>query len=151
MTVKTQPRDGTHPRDRSRARAWALQALYLWESSGGGVTIRQSFSIILQSRRVAARRVAYIELLLETVQEHLPEVDRTLKSALDNWRLERLSVMDRSILRLAAAELLYLDEIPPKVSIQEGIHLAEAYGGRDSPRFVNGVLDALFKGADLRE
>jgi N utilization substance protein B len=94
--------------------------------------------------------VAYIELLLETLQDHLPEVDRTLISALDNWRLERLSVMDRSILRLAATELLFLDEIPPKVSIQEGIHLAEAYGGKDSPRFVNGVLDALFKSRDLR-
>jgi N utilization substance protein B len=53
--------------------------------------------------------------------------------------------MDRSILRLGAAEILFLDEIPPKVSIQEGIYLAEAYGGRDSPRFVNGVLDALYK------
>lgn len=151
MTVKTQVRDGTHPRDRSRARAWALQALYLWESSGEGETIGQSFSRILQSRRVAARRIAYIELLLETLQEHLPEVDRTLKSALDNWRMDRLSVMDRSILRIATTEMLFLDEIPPKVSIQEGIHLAEAYGGKDSPRFVNGVLDALFKGADLRE
>jgi N utilization substance protein B len=95
--------------------------------------------------------VAYIELLLETLQDNLPEVDRTLKSALDNWRLDRLSVMDRSILRLAATEILFLEEIPPKVSIQEGIHLAEAYGGRDSPRFVNGVLDALFKGVDLGE
>lgn len=151
MTVKTQPRDGTHPRDRSRARAWALQVLYLWESSGEGETIGQSFSRILQSRRVAARRVSYIELLLETLQDHLPDVDRVLKSALDNWRLERLSVMDRSILRLATTEMLFLDEIPPKVSIQEGIHLAEAYGGKDSPRFVNGVLDALFKGADFRE
>ena len=151
MTVKTQPRDGTHPRDRSRARAWALQVLSLWESSGEGETIGQSFSRILQSRRVAARRVAYMELLLGTLQDHLPDVDRALKSALDNWRLDRLSVMDRSILRLATTEMLFLDEIPPKVSIQEGIHLAEAYGGKDSPRFVTGGLDALFKGTDFRE
>jgi len=89
--------------------------------------------------------VAYLELLLETLQDNLPDVDRALQSALENWRLERLSVMDRSILRLAATELLYLEDIPPKVSIQEGIHLAEAYGGKDSPRFVNGVLDALYK------
>jgi N utilization substance protein B len=91
--------------------------------------------------------VAYLELLLETLQDNLPEVDRVLQGALENWRLDRLSVMDRSILRLSAAELLFLEEIPPKVSIQEGIHLAEAYGGRDSPRFVNGVLDALYKRA----
>jgi len=49
------------------------------------------------------------------------------------------------VLRLAAAELLFFDEVPPKVSIQEGIRLAEQYGGVDSPRFVNGVLDALYK------
>jgi len=99
---------------------------------------------------VAPRRIGYIEILLETLQDHLPEVDRVLQSALENWRLERLSVMDRSILRLAATELLFLEDIPPKVSIQEGIHMAEAYGGKDSPRFVNGVLDALYKHPELR-
>jgi len=143
-------RDGTHPRDRSRARAWALHVLYLWESAGGGETITQALSRVLQSRHVAPRRLAYIELLLDTLQDNLPEVDRVLQSALDNWRIDRLSVMDRSILRLAVTELLFLDEIPPKVSIQEGIHLAEAYGGKDSPRFVNGVLDALYKRSELR-
>jgi N utilization substance protein B len=139
--------DGAHPRDRSRARAWALQVLYRWESAGGGETVSQALVRVLQSRRVSPRRVGYIELLLETLQENLPDVDRALRAALENWRLERLSVMDRSILRLAASEILYLEEIPPKVSIQEAIHLAEAYGGKDSPRFVNGVLDALYKRA----
>ena len=99
---------------------------------------------------MAPRRIKYIEILLETLQDNLPEVDRVLKSALENWRLDRLSVMDRSILRLAATELLFLEDIPPKVSIQEGIHMAEAYGGKDSPRFVNGVLDALYKRPELR-
>jgi N utilization substance protein B len=82
---------------------------------------------------------------VESLQDNLPDVDRALQGSLENWRLERLSVMDRSILRLAAAEILFLEDIPPKVSIQEAIHLAEAYGGKDSPRFVNGVLDALYK------
>jgi N utilization substance protein B len=150
LPVDSQARDGTHPRDRSRARAWALQVLYLWESAGGGETITQALARVLQSRRVAPRRVSYIELLLETLQDNLPDVDRVLSSALENWRLDRLSVMDRSILRLGATELLFLDEIPPKVSIQEGIHLAEAYSGKDSPRFVNGVLDALYKSSEFR-
>jgi len=139
-------RNGDHPRDRNRSRAWALHVLYRWESAGAGETIIQALSKILQSRTVAARRVPYLELLLEVLQDNLPDVDRALQSSLDNWRLERLSVMDRSILRLSAAEILFLEEIPPKVSIQEAIHLAEAYGGKDSPRFVNGVLDALYKG-----
>jgi N utilization substance protein B len=105
----------------------------------------QALAKILTTRQVAPQRLSYLELLLETLQDHLPEVDRALQGALENWRLERVSVMDRSILRLATAELLYLEDIPPKVSIQEGIHLAESYGGRDSPRFVNGVLDALYR------
>jgi N utilization substance protein B len=138
-------RTGHHPRDRSRARAWALQVLYRWESAGSGETIAQALNKVLQSRTVAPRRVPYLELLLETLQDHLPEIDRILQGYLENWRLDRLSVMDRSILRLSAAEILFLEEIPPKVSIQEGINLAEAYGGRASPRFVNGVLDALYK------
>lgn len=145
MPVESPVRDGAHPRDRSRARAWALQVLYRWESAGGGETIGQALSRVLQSRRVSPWRVPYIELLLETLQDHLPDVDRALQGCLQNWRLDRLSVMDRSILRLGATEILFLEEIPPKVSIQEGILLAEAYGGKDSPRFVNGVLDALFK------
>jgi len=144
-------RDGSHPRDRSRARAWALQVLYLWESAGGGETIQKALTRVLHSRQVSPRRIAYLGLLLETLQDNLREVDRAVQSALENWRLDRLSVMDRSILRLAATELLFLEEIPPKVSIQEGIHLAEAYGGKDSPRFVNGVLDALYKRSGIRE
>lgn len=137
--------NGDHPRDRGRARAWALQVLYRWESAGAGETILQALSKVLQTRRVASRRVPYLELLLEGLQDHLPDVDRALQGALENWRLDRLSVMDRSILRIGATEILFLEDIPPKVSIQEGIHLAEAYGGKDSPRFVNGVLDALYK------
>ena len=145
MPNPSQARDTDHPRDRSRARAWALHVLYRWESAGGGETISQALAKVLQTRRVGVRRVGYLERLLETLQDHLPDIDRAIQSSLENWRLDRLSVMDRSILRLSAAELLFLDDIPPKVSIQEGIHLAEAYGGRDSPRFVNGVLDALYK------
>ncbi len=144
-------RNGTHPRDRSRARAWVLQVLYRWESAGAGETIGQALTKVLQTRSIAPQRLHYLDLLVQTLQDHLPDVDRALQSALENWRLDRLSVMDRSILRLSAAELLFLDEIPPKVSIQEGIRLAEAYGGKDSPRFVNGVLDALYKRMESRE
>ncbi len=83
--------------------------------------------------------------LLELLDDHLPEVDAALQEALDNWRLERLSSIDRAVLRIGAIELLWVEDVPPKVTIQEAIRLAEAYGGDDSPRFVNGVLDALYK------
>lgn len=134
--------------DRSRARAWALQVHYGWESAGQGGTLRDALVTVLGNRRVSPRRLPYVRRLLALLDEHLPEIDRALHDALENWRLERLSAIDRGILRLAAVELLHVDEVPPKVTIQEGIRLAEQYGGPDSPRFVNGVLDALYKRVD---
>ena len=72
-------------------------------------------------------------------------LDGAIQESLTNWRLERLSVIDRNILRLAAAEMLHMEDIPPRVAIQEAISLAERYGTDQSPRFVNGVLDALMR------
>ncbi|MGB1656480.1 MAG: transcription antitermination factor NusB [Longimicrobiales bacterium] len=132
--------------DRSRARAWALQIHYRWESSGFEGTLRDALVDTTATRRIAQRRLPYIRALLTLLDEHIDEIDRTLRRYLDNWSLDRLSRIDRAVLRLGAVELLYRDDIPPKVAIQEAIHLAEAYGGDESPRFVNGVLDALYKG-----
>ena len=131
--------------DRVRARAWALQILYRWEAGGGGTTVRDALVETTTTRRISVRRLPYVRLLLTTVDEHFDDIDGRLRGALDNWRMERLAAIDRGVLRLAAAELLYLEEIPPKVAIQEAVRLAEQYGGAESPRFVNGVLDALYR------
>ena len=133
--------------DRRRARAWALQVHYGWESGGSVGSLRDALGTVVGNRRISPRRLPYVRKLLTLLDEHLPEVDRLLHQALDNWRLERLSVIDRGVLRLAVVELLHMEDVPPKVTIQEGIRLAEQYGGPDSPRFVNGVLDALYKRA----
>ena len=131
--------------DRSRARAWALQIHYLWESEAGEATLRDTLVQALAHRRIAKRRIPRIRTLLMALDEHLEKVDAVLEEALDNWRLERLSAIDRGILRLGAVEILHLPDIPPKASILEAVRLAEAYGGNESPRFVNGVLDAIYK------
>ena len=131
--------------DRSRARGWLLQIHYRWESASFGGSLRDALVDTAATRRISPRRLPYIRSVLGLLDEHLSEVDASVTAALDNWRLERVSKIDRAILRIAATEILYVDEVPPKVSIQEAIQLAEAYGGPDSPRFVNGVLDALFK------
>ena len=132
--------------DRHRARAWLLQIHYRWESASFDGSLRDALVDTVATRRVSPRRLPYIRSVLRLLEEHLGEVDARVSSALDNWRLERVGKIDRAILRIGAVEILYIDEVPPKVSIQEAIRLAEAYGGEDSPRFVNGVLDALFKG-----
>ncbi len=131
--------------DRSRARSWATQILYRWESEGGGHSLMDAFHETLRTRQVAPRRIPMIEEHITRVNEHLEEVDKVLEEALDNWRLDRLSRIDRSVLRLSASEILFDLEVPPRVALQEGIRLAGQYGGGESPRFVNGVLDAVLR------
>ncbi len=96
-------------------------------------------------RNIAPDSQEYLQQLISAIAKNQPEIDAALKRSLTNWRLERLSVLDRNILRLAAAEMLYIDDVPPRVSIQEALTLAEKYGTLESPRFVNGVLDALMR------
>jgi N utilization substance protein B len=81
-------------------------------------------------------------LLVRTIIDHGKELDDELADVTTNWRLERLGVIDRCVLRLAAAEL-QRGETPPRVVIQEAVRLAERYGTVKSAKFVNGVLDAL--------
>ena len=133
--------------DRSRSRAWILQIHYRWESEGSEGTLVDAMARTVATRNVSERRLPYVRRVLTLMDEHKAEVDQALRGALDNWRLDRLSSMDRAVLRIGTVEILYMPEIPPKVAIQEAILLAEAYGGDESPGFVNGVLDALYKSA----
>ena len=137
--------DGPRRIDRTRARAWVLQIHYRWEVGDKGGTLAQSLEDTVATRRIAPARLPYIRRLLTALDEHGPEVDAVLTEALDNWRIDRLAFLDRAVLRIAAVEIIHFDDVPPKVSIQEAVRLAEGYGGADSPRFVNGVLDALYK------
>lgn len=125
----------------TRARARALQALYAWDMRGEQDLERvsqQIFDDLLvtpDERRIAS-------LLLRTLRDDRKSLDSQLTDVMTNWRLERLGAVERSVLRLAAAELLR-GETPPRVVLREAIRLAERYGNSASARFVNGVLDAL--------
>jgi N utilization substance protein B len=88
---------------------------------------------------------AYADRLLAIIEEHARDIDARIEGLAQNWRLSRMTSIDRNVLRLAAAEMLYLSEIPLRVSLQEAILLAEWFGTDDSRRFVNGVLDALLR------
>lgn len=129
----------------SRARSWVLQILYAWEIAGGDRSLEEQARRTLDRRRVSDRYRPYIARLLELLTGHMDEIDETLREVMPNWRLERLATIDRNVLRIGAAELLFADDIPGKVAISEGIELAEKYGGRESPGFVNGVLDAIYQ------
>lgn len=129
----------------SRARSWTLHILYAWEIADGERGLAEQARRVFERRRVSDRYRPHIDRLLGLLEEHLDEIDDTLRDVMPNWRLERLATIDRNVLRIGAAELLYADEIPGKVAISEGIKLAEKYGGRESPGFVNGVLDAVYR------
>ena len=125
----------------TRARARALQAIYAWDLRGEQDLERVSAQI-WDDLAVAAEERQLASRLLWTLKQHRRDLDRQLAEVTTNWRLERLGVIERSVLRLAAAEL-QRGETPTRVVLREAIRLAERYGNPESARFVNGVLDAL--------
>jgi transcription antitermination protein NusB len=137
-------------KERSRARGWALQVLYAWESRGGSEeTLVPVYAELAESLRISPRNRLYTEVLVRLVARKASELDILIQRNLTNWNLSRLSAIDRNILRLGVAEILYVDDVPPKVSIREAIRLAETYGTEESPRFINGVLDAVMRDAEI--
>jgi len=87
----------------------------------------------------------YIASVFKGVLERLDEIDRMLGERTVGWRFERLAVIDRNILRLGVYELLYCDEIPAEVAIDEAVELAKTYGTEQARGFVNGILDRIWK------
>lgn len=140
--------EGARPSERRRARAWLVQIHYRWEAGSREGSLRDALRDTMETRRISPRRLPYIRRVVQSLDEHQADVDEVIQGCLENWRLERVSAIDRAILRVAATEMLYLDDVPPKVSIKEAVALAERYGVDESPRFVNGVLDALYKRED---
>jgi N utilization substance protein B len=132
---------------RTKARARVLQVLYAWEIRGGAEPLRQVDLEITAPERppLDAPVREYANQLLDILEEAHPQVDARIEALSDNWRLSRMTTIDRNILRIAAAEMLHIEDVPLKVSLQEAILLAEWFGTDESRRFVNGVLDALLR------
>ena len=131
----------------SRARARALQALYACEMRGGknldrvATQVWDDLAVGPEERRLAS-------LLVRAVTSGGDAIDTRLADVTTNWRLERLGAIERSVLRIGAAELMK-GETPPRVAIQEAVRLAERFGSSASAKFVNGVLDAFARQAGM--
>jgi N utilization substance protein B len=139
-------RDVGDARLETRARVRALQALYAWDVRQSArsaraqlekvaVDVWDDLAVDPDERRLAAR-------IVSVVARDAAALDLELAEVTTNWRLERLGAIERSVLRMGAAELAS-EMAPPRVVIQEAVHLAERYGSAKSAHFVNGVLDAL--------
>jgi transcription antitermination protein NusB len=143
--------DGAHQdrwAGRKRARAAALQALY--ECEVGGLTPQQAFGVL---HRAGPPEVddpgesehGFVTSLVNGAMQNRAALDERIGDAARNWRVERMAVLDRLVMRLAVEELLSHRESPPRVVISEAIELARAYSGEDAAKFVNGVLDGVYR------
>ena len=139
---------GSEPSNRRRGRIAALQLLYQHEVGGvGGPPFDQAVGRYWREHPAPEGPRQFAGRLLRGTLEGLDRIDPLIESAAENWRLSRMPVIDRLVLRLAVYELL-IAETPPAVVIDEAIELARTFSDEPSPRFVNGVLDAVRRGLD---
>ena len=131
---------------RRQSREIAFQFLYgnLPEAGGGAAEYaRRDFELFCASFAFDADEFAWE--LCDATGKNVPMLDKTVAGLSTNWRLDRMSRVDLTILRLAALEILVREDIPKSVSINEAVELAKRYGAEDSPAFVNGLLDKIDK------
>lgn len=128
--------------ERTAARQSALQVLYTSEIKGTRPSDLLDSGLVLEDDDKSLSD--YAIGLIEGVDEKMLPIDVRLNSTSENWKLNRMPIVDRCILRLATYEMLFVDEVPVSVAINEAVELAKDFGGEDeSPRFVNGVLGRI--------
>ena len=130
-------------RKRTKAREYALQLLYQLDVTQADSKI--GIDDFWQHRDVSPEVKTFATSLVQGTVEHLSELDQLIATHASNWDIHRMAVVDRNILRMGAYELLYLDDVPPKVCLNEAIELAKRFGDEQSSKFVNGILDAIHK------
>ena len=123
---------------RREAREFLLSALYRREY------VDEPLAEMLAEVEAGDQR-EYIETVFNGILGRLAEIDRTIGERTVGWRFERLALIDRNILRLGVYELLFLDEVPPEVAMDEAVELAKKYGTEQARSYVNGILDRIWK------
>ena len=126
-----------------RIRIAAVQALFQLEAQGPDFA--GELAGFLESQELAPADIVRTRQLLDRATEKRAEIDEWIKGTAQHWDLQRITPIDRSILRLAICEMLFVERTPPKVAINEAIELAKDFGEADSPRFINGLLDAIWR------
>ena len=127
---------------RRRARELAIKVLFHLEFTPGDPA--EVFQLICENFGSSKSIRSFSRELVLGVCTNKKELDQLISRASEHWRLERMSKVDRTILRLGAFEILVMKDIPPKVSIDEAVELGKIYGTEDSGGFINGVLDNIY-------
>ena len=126
---------------RTRGRELALQFLYQVDLLGGDILPEADEFFLGEETDKEARKFA--QRLVHGTWENLDSINTVIQQVAQNWDLARMAVIDRNVLRVAAYELLYCDDIPPKVAINEAIELGKRYSTQNSGAFINGILDKI--------
>jgi N utilization substance protein B len=128
---------------RREARELALQMLYALDANPAP-GVRETLRIFREEQtETTSRTREFAEALVQGVHDHRTEIDAAIKARSRNWALARMPRVDLNVMRMAAYELMYRPDIPKKVSINEAIEIARRYGDKESPAFVNGILDEI--------
>jgi N utilization substance protein B len=124
---------------RRRAREIALQVLYQREFNQA----EKALDLFWNNFEALKGAMDFSERIIRGVEQHREDLDRIIERYSSHWKIGRMPHVDRNILRIAVYELLYCDDIPPKVAINEAIDIGKKYGSEDSGAFINGVLDKV--------
>lgn len=128
---------------RTKSREIALLLLYQTEISKEDY--QSAFKKYIEQDSQKQEVIDFSLYLIEGVSKNTGGLDTIIKKYVQNWEISRMAVIDRNILRIGCFELLFSDGVPPKVAINEAIELAKRFGDVDSPRFINGILDKIYK------
>ncbi|MFC1837516.1 transcription antitermination factor NusB [Thermodesulfobacteriota bacterium] len=128
---------------RRKSRELVLQALFQGEMAGQNGLL--DFDEFCAHFQVNKKSIPYAKKLLVGVPEKADQINQLISKYAENWRLERMSVIDRNILRLAVYEMYFQDDVPVTVAINEAVEIAKRYSTEDSGSFINGILDAMAK------
>jgi transcription antitermination factor NusB len=131
-------------RKRTRARECALKILYMMDITADAAE-NCAATFWANNEDVESEVKDFANALVTGVAKNREMIDKVISDYATNWELKRMAVIDRNILRFATFELLFMTDIPPKVSINEAIDIAKKYGDKDSGKFVNGIIDKINK------
>jgi N utilization substance protein B len=134
---------------RRKARESTLQILFQLEFNDSDA--EKAFQLFWKDKKATKEVKEYCRWLIKGVISHQESIDRSIQSVSEHWRLSRMPVVDRNILRMAVFELLYEEDVAPAVIINEAIEIAKKYSSEQAAMFINGVLDTLRKNANKKK
>ena len=131
------------PKQKRQSRIITLQIIYAHEFEGSDLNDTCEF-MLDEGNPPIENVIKYGKQLSNLIFQHAIDVDELIKNRSKNWDFDRITLIDKLILRMALVEMIYVDEVPPKVSIAEGVEIAKQFSTEDSSSFINGILDAVY-------